>query len=77
MELDLQNLFGLLYTAVLIGSDPATLPPPPPPHLGSYTVREHYWSGKIDGTPTKRPVTKRPVTKRLPAQVARRWGHIN
>ncbi len=35
MELDLQSLFGLLCTAVLIGWDPAT--PPFPPHLGSYT----------------------------------------
>jgi hypothetical protein len=35
MELDLQSLFGLLCTAVLIGWDPAT-PPPFPPHLGSY-----------------------------------------
>jgi hypothetical protein len=35
MEIDLQSLFGLLCTAVLIGWDPATLPPPP--HLGSFT----------------------------------------
>ncbi len=35
MALDLQSLFGLLCTAVLIGWDPAT--PPLPPHLGSYT----------------------------------------
>ncbi len=35
MEVDLQSLFGLLFTAVLIGCDPAT--PPLPPHLGSYT----------------------------------------
>ncbi len=35
MELDLQSLFGLLCTAVLIGWDPAT--PPLLPHLGSYT----------------------------------------
>ncbi len=34
MELDLQSLFGLLFTAVLIGWDPATHPFP---HLGSYT----------------------------------------
>ncbi len=34
MELDLQSLFGLLCTAVLIGRDPAT---PPLPPLGSYT----------------------------------------
>ncbi len=34
MELDLQSLFGLLCTAVLIGWDPATLPLP---HLGSHT----------------------------------------
>ncbi len=33
MELDLQSLFGLLYTAVLIGWDPAT-PLPPPPACG-------------------------------------------
>ncbi len=35
MELDLQNLFGLLCTAVLIGWDSATSPLPP--HPGSYT----------------------------------------
>ncbi len=35
MELDLQSLFGLLCTAVLIDWDPAT--PPFPSHLGSYT----------------------------------------
>ncbi len=35
MESDLQSLFGLLCTAVLIGWDPGT--PPLPPHLGSYT----------------------------------------
>ncbi len=34
IELDLQILFGLLCTAVLIGWEPAT--PPLPPHLGSY-----------------------------------------
>ncbi len=28
MELDLQSLFGLQCTAVLIGRDPATPPPP-------------------------------------------------
>jgi hypothetical protein len=34
MELDLQSLYGLhVYTAGLIGWDPATSPP----HLGSYT----------------------------------------
>ena len=32
MELDLQSLFGLLCTAVLIGWDPST--PPLPTHLG-------------------------------------------
>jgi hypothetical protein len=32
MELDLHSLFVLLYTAVLIGWDPAT---PPPPHTGN------------------------------------------
>ncbi len=36
MELDIQSLFGLLCTAVLIGWNPATPPPPLPPHLGSY-----------------------------------------
>ncbi len=35
MELDLQSLFGLLCTAVLIDWDPAT-PPPLSTHLGSY-----------------------------------------
>jgi hypothetical protein len=33
MELDLESLFGHLWTTVLIGCDPAT--PPSPPHLGS------------------------------------------
>ncbi len=37
MELDLQSLFGLLRTAVLIGWEPAIPHPPPPPALGSYT----------------------------------------
>jgi hypothetical protein len=41
MELDLQSLFGLLCTAVLIGRDTAT--PQLPPHL-----RGRYWSAKID-----------------------------
>ncbi len=35
MELDLQSLFGLLWTAVLIGWGPAT--PPLPAHLDLYT----------------------------------------
>jgi hypothetical protein len=35
MELDLQSLFWLLCTAVLIGREPASLPLPP--YLGSYT----------------------------------------
>ncbi len=35
MKLDLQSLYGLLCTAVLISWNPAT--PPLPPHLGSYT----------------------------------------
>ncbi len=35
MELDLQSLFGLLCTAVLIGGDPATPPPPLPTHSGA------------------------------------------
>ncbi len=35
MELDIQSLFGLLCTAVLIGWYPPT--PPLPPHFGSYT----------------------------------------
>jgi hypothetical protein len=30
MELDFQSLFGLLYTTVLIGRDPASRNPPPP-----------------------------------------------
>ncbi len=34
MTLDLQSIFGLLCTAVLIGWDPAT--PPSNPHLSSY-----------------------------------------
>jgi hypothetical protein len=41
MELDLQSLFGLLCTAVLIGGDPAT---PPRPRI----TQGRYWSAKID-----------------------------
>jgi hypothetical protein len=37
MELDLQSLFGLMCTAVLIGWDP-TFHNSPPPHLGSCTM---------------------------------------
>ncbi len=37
MELDLQSLFGLQCTAVLIGGDPTT--PPPPPAFGLIYVR--------------------------------------
>jgi hypothetical protein len=37
MELDLQSLFGLLCTAVLIGLDPATAPSPPP-SFGRYLL---------------------------------------
>ncbi len=37
MDLDLQSLFGLLCTAVLIGLDPPRTPRPPPRILGSYT----------------------------------------
>ncbi len=38
MGLDPQSLFGLLWTAVIIGWDPTTPSPPPlPPHLDSYT----------------------------------------
>ncbi len=36
MKLDLQSLFGLMGTVVLITWDPAT-PSLPPPHSGSYT----------------------------------------
>jgi hypothetical protein len=43
MELDLQILFGLLSTAVLIGRDPAT----PPPRIWAH-MRGRYWSAKID-----------------------------
>jgi hypothetical protein len=45
MELDLQSLLGLLCTAVLIGWDPAHLPPSPQirPH-----IRGLYWSAKIE-----------------------------
>jgi hypothetical protein len=44
VEFDLQILFGLLCTAVLIGWDPAT-PPPLPPPLGPWAhIRGRYWS---------------------------------
>ncbi len=43
MELDLQSLFGLLCTAVLIGWDPAT--PSPSPRIWSH-IRGRYWSAK-------------------------------
>ncbi len=42
MELDLQSLFGLQCTAVLICWDPASPPPLPPPHLGSFTRALNY-----------------------------------
>jgi hypothetical protein len=43
--LDLQSLFGLLCTAVLIGSDPAT--PPFPPNLRIW-AHIRYEGAKID-----------------------------
>ncbi len=43
MELDLQSLFGLLCTAVLIGWDPAT-----PSHHIRAQIQGRYWSAKID-----------------------------
>jgi hypothetical protein len=44
MELDLQSLFGLLCTAVLIGCDPATSPLP---RVWAH-IRGRYWSTQID-----------------------------
>ncbi len=44
MDLDLQSLFGLLCTAVLIGLDLAT---PPSPLIWAHT-RGCYWSAKTD-----------------------------
>ncbi len=46
MELDLQVLFGILCTAVLIGGDPTI--PPPLPRIWAH-VRGRYWSAKLDG----------------------------
>jgi hypothetical protein len=48
IELDLQSLFGLLCTAVLVGRNNAILPRPP--HLGSFTkaLLVTAWSAKID-----------------------------
>ncbi len=43
MDLDLQSLFGLMCTALLIGWDPATLPPRIWAH-----IRGRYWSAKVD-----------------------------
>ncbi len=45
MELDLQSLFGLLCTAVLIGRGPATTPPPPAFRL-IYEGAIGQWSAK-------------------------------
>ncbi len=45
MELDLQSLFGLLWTAVFIGWE--TLPLPPSPRIWAH-IRGRYWSAKID-----------------------------
>jgi hypothetical protein len=44
MESDLQSLFGLLCTHVLIGRDPAT---PPLPRIWAH-IGGRYWSAKID-----------------------------
>jgi hypothetical protein len=44
MDLDLQSLFGLMCTAVLIGWDPAT---PPYPRIWA-RIRGCNWSAKID-----------------------------
>jgi hypothetical protein len=46
MELDLQSFFGLLFTAVLIGGDPAT--PPPPLRSFGLMLQGRYWSTKIE-----------------------------
>ncbi len=45
MELDLQSLFGLLCTAVLIWLRPLNLPPSP---CIWALIRERYWSAKTD-----------------------------
>ncbi len=45
MELDLQSLFGLLCTAVLIGRAPSTTLPLP--HIWAH-IRGRNWSAKID-----------------------------
>ncbi len=44
MELNLQSLFGLLCTAVLLRWGPAT---PPSPRIWAH-IRGRYWSAKID-----------------------------
>jgi hypothetical protein len=49
MELDLQSLFGLLCTAVLIGGDLATPQLPPSPRIWAH-IRGRYWSARIDDT---------------------------
>jgi hypothetical protein len=54
MEFDLQSLFGLLCTAVLIGRDPAT---PPSPRIWCH-IRGRYWSAKIDDFSLKPPATE-------------------
>ena len=43
MELDLQSLFGLLCTAVLIAETPQL----PPPRIWAH-LRGRYWLAKID-----------------------------
>ncbi len=45
MKVDLQSLFELYVTAVLIGWDPCTIPPIP--RIGT-RIRGRYWSAKID-----------------------------
>ncbi len=44
MELDLQSLFGLLCTAVLMAETPQL---PPPPRIWPH-IRGRDWSAKID-----------------------------
>ncbi len=78
MEVDLQSLFGLLCTAVLIGWDPAI--PPFPPHLGSHTrallvsQARRYLASKWERFCRNSNVDRNSTSQRIRLKIRRRQG---